>query len=145
RPHPWRYPMSRLSSILLIGSLSLAACDSSTLPNGPGGVEFLTERAAGTPVWLLDCAMQVRRTNSSGAPIAGAWVEWSSSTDGAFFTEESTLTDDDGIARVDFAPGWSLGLQNVTATVGEASADLSVTVTGMELIATEVLDSRVCG
>lgn len=138
--------MPRLRHGLLLGAAALAACSSEpVLPGGPSDLTFLTSDAEGTPGWLLDDSLEVRVTSQGGSPLPGVWVKWSTAAEGGFFSDDSTLTGSDGIARVDFAPGWARGTQQVTATVGSRTATLDVQVSSMEMIATEVLDRRVCG
>jgi hypothetical protein len=130
--------MPRHTPFLLIAAAALAACGESPTGRGaPAMVEFVTTDATATPGWILDDSLEVRVTSSNGTPLAGVTVEWS--------TGASSVTGSDGIARAEYVPGWARGTQTVTATVGTHTASLDVQVGSMELIATEVLDRRVCG
>lgn len=125
---------------------SLVACSNTTLPIDQAGVVFLnTGDAVGTPGWILDDSLTVRVIDRSGHPEAAHWIHWSAEVDGAWFSADSTLTDSDGIAGVEFTPGWSLGAQQVRATVGSHSATYTVTATSMAMVEVEVFDRRVCG
>lgn len=138
--------MPRCRPFLLLAATAVAACgESPTGPGGPASLSFITTEASGTPGWLLDDSLEVRLISTNGNPMPGVEVEWSTTAAGGFFSQRSTSTDDRGIARVEFAPGWARGTQTVTATVGSRTASLDVQVTSMEFIATEVLDRRVCG
>ena len=60
----------------------------------------------GTPGWLLTDGLSVVVRDHRGEPLEGIAVEWSSSEEGAWFGAASSETDVDGVAAVDFAPGW---------------------------------------
>jgi len=138
--------MPRVSSLLSLAAAVLVGCsaDDGVSP-GRQPVEFVSVGLEGTPGWALDDSLAVRVQNAYATPLAGVWVHWSATSDGALFSADSSLTGGDGIARVEFVPGWARGLQRVTATADGRTATLDLPVTSMEFTATEVLDRRACG
>jgi hypothetical protein len=127
--------------------LALAACADSTVlpPPSVRVVEFVTTDASGIPGWLLDAPLEAEVRLADGTAGADVWVHWSTDAEGGYFSAESTQADAEGIARVEFSPGWALGAQEVTATVGNLSNALTVQATGMAFTAVESSDHRVCG
>ncbi|HET9134405.1 MAG TPA: Ig-like domain-containing protein [Gemmatimonadales bacterium] len=137
--------------LLLASALLLAACGSdepstpTPPPPAPSSVTAVTTTVTGTPGWLLDDSLAVRVTNAQGQPVIGAKVAWQATVEGAIVRPDTATTDANGIAKVEYAPGWNLGAQPVTARVGEATATVTVTATGMRLTQVARAPLRLCG
>lgn len=132
----------------LAAVLCLAACSTDpTIPEGPASLEVVGA-ATGTPGWLLDEPLAVRVTDAAGEPVEGAAITWSTGEAGAWLGAESSVTDQEGVARVNFAPGWRRGIQVVNAVGGGLSAAVPVSATSLTVVSADAALSfgiRYCG
>ena len=112
--------------------LLLAACaeDPVLTPSVPTTITRVGGEV-GTPGWLLTDGLSVVVRDHRGEPLEGIAVEWSSSEEGAWFGAASSETDVDGVAAVDFAPGWRVGDQQVRVTIGALVQDVVVESSSM--------------
>ncbi|MCB1270760.1 MAG: hypothetical protein KDB31_05010 [Microthrixaceae bacterium] len=126
---------------LLIG---LACSTSPTIPAGPATIAAVGS-PSGTPGWLLDEPLEVRLRDAAGRPVEGALVTWSTDESAAWLGSDSSYSDEDGIARMEFAPGWRTGVQKVNAIGGGLTIAISVQVATLELAMVANSADRYCG
>lgn len=121
--------------IAMIAVLSIVACgeDAVLTPSVPNLITQVGT-ASGTPGWLLDDPIAVKVLDYRGDPVADAVVTWQTSEAGAWLGAETSTTDTEGIAKVEFAPGWKLGAQKVKATAGALEGTASVDVSSLALV-----------
>src|SRR5690606_11565616 len=115
--------------ITMIATLALVACgeDPVFTPSVPTTITQVGT-ANGTPGWLLDDALRVKVVDHRGEPLEDVEVAWQTSEDGAWLGAGTSTTNSEGIARIEFAPGWKLGAQKVRATAGAHSGEATVSV-----------------
>ncbi|MEP6590255.1 MAG: hypothetical protein ABJC19_03640 [Gemmatimonadota bacterium] len=153
--------------LLLLPCLLLAACTPSvpTAPAEPAQLTLVSTPPTGTPGWVLDAPLEVKVIDSDGKPAVGITVTWRAEADGAqlegsapapgplkwdelnptWSANATSISDDSGIARKQYLPGWGRGAQRVTATVGDASLIISVSVTSFMATSAAMSQSRACG
>jgi hypothetical protein len=115
--------------ITMIATLALVACgeDPVFTPSVPTTITQVGT-ANGTPGWLLDDALRVKVVDHRGEPLEDVEVAWQTSEDGAWLGAGTSTTNSEGIASIEFAPGWKLGAQKVRATAGAHSGEATVSV-----------------
>lgn len=138
--------MPRAFPLLATAIVALAGCrhDDFVYP-AYSRVAFVTFGLEGTPGWELNDSVEVRILTPDGGRVPGVWVHWSAPTAGALLSADSSITGNDGIARVSYVPGWALGDQRIEATADGELARMTVQATGMAFSQVEVLDRRTCG
>lgn len=121
--------------ITISGLLILAACgdDMTGSSKSPASIVQMGN-PSGTPGWLLDEPLAVSVKDGRGLPVADVEVIWSTDEEQASLQQTSSMTDADGIARVDFVPGWRIGSQKVRAVIGAEQIELTVGVATLDLV-----------
>ena len=121
--------MSRLRAQCSVVLILIAACaEEAVLVPGDLTLEAVTP-VSGTPGWLLDEPLRVRVLGSDGQPEVGVTVEWSTTSADGWLSSESSVTNADGYAEIEFVPGYENGSQVVRAKVQLSTVDLSVRIT----------------
>ncbi|MES2304945.1 MAG: hypothetical protein V4558_05535 [Gemmatimonadota bacterium] len=154
-------------TLLVAAMLALAACtpDVPTGPAEPTQLTLVSAPPTGTPGWLLDAPLTVKVTDAGGRPIVGAAVDWRAQSESAqlesdrpipesrswtalhpgWTSNSITISDENGIARVRYAPGWESGTQRVDVSAGGAALTVSVPVTSFTATSVAFGSSRACG
>ncbi|MES2304946.1 MAG: Ig-like domain-containing protein [Gemmatimonadota bacterium] len=152
---------------LLPWLLLIAACtpDVPTAPADPEQLTLVSSPPTGTPGWVLDAPLTVKVTDAGGRPAAGVVVTWQAESGAGqlesdrplpperpwsllhpgWTSSSTTISDENGIARVRYAPGWESGTQRVSVTAGDATLAVLVAVTSFSATSVALGSTRACG
>lgn len=120
--------MRRISFITWVFALVAAACDSSTAPPVPAGIDVASGDAQTAAVGMeLPQPLVVRVLDEAGNPVRGQVVEFRVTAGGGSVSTGSAQTDRNGEARARWTLGTVAGdTQRVEARVGEGAAVVAV-------------------
>ena len=110
---------SRLRGIgLVILSAALSGCSLNTDVSAPGGlIKFSGDGQTAAPNTLLPTPLAVMVVTQFGEHIKNATVNWTIDSGGGTLSAASTLTDDSGIATVNYTTGPAPGIASVRVQV----------------------------
>jgi Big-like domain-containing protein len=110
---------SRLGAVsLLIFSGALSGCTLNTDVSAPGGlINVSGDNQTAAPNTPLPTPLTVMVVTQFGARITNATVNWTIDAGGGTLSASSVLTDESGMATVNYTTGPTVGLASVRAQV----------------------------